>query len=130
MSWFLSDRHFLGPPGQYHGIFSIYIEDIFQRNTTKPTIVLLRTNLIFQKKIQQNNFPKKKSQKKIVSKNGTLYTKFGFIRHTPSISSVHVISIQCGAPRYVIFRNHDNIVIFKYLMKFTHIFTCISARKM
>ena len=38
-------------PGQYHDIFRIYIDDIFQINTTKPTIVLLQTNLIFQKKI-------------------------------------------------------------------------------
>ena len=51
-------------PGQYHDIFRIYIDDIFQKNTTKPTIVLLQTNLIFQKKIPKKKFPKKKTQKK------------------------------------------------------------------
>ena len=44
-------------PGQYHDIFRIYIDDIFQKNTTKPTIVLLQTNLIFQKKIPKKKFP-------------------------------------------------------------------------
>ena len=55
-------------PGQYHDIFRIYIDDIFQKNTTKPTIVLLQTNLIFQKKIPKKKIPKKKSQKKISKK--------------------------------------------------------------
>ena len=84
------------PPGQYHDIFRIYIEDIFQKNTTKPTIVLLQTNLIFQKKIPKKKFPKKKSQKKNLKKKVVSDAKYGFIRHTRSLK------FQCGALRRAI----------------------------
>ena len=83
-------------PGQYHDIFRIYIDDIFQKNTTKPTIVLLQTNLIFQKKIPKKKFPKKNLKKKNLKKKVVSDAKYGFIRHTRSLK------FQCGALRRAI----------------------------
>ena len=83
-------------PGQYHDIFRIYIDDIFQKNTTKPTIVLLQTNLIFQKKISKKKIPKKKSQKKNSKKKlcQTLNTVLYVTREA---------LVWRFAPRYIIF---------------------------
>ena len=125
-------------PGQYHDIFRIYIDDIFQKNTTKPTIVLPTNKFTFSKKNLKNNFPKKKLSTKLCQRMGhytlntVLYvTLLKFLEYTSSAFSVALRAMSYfDLLSFNYIRNHDNVVIFKYLMKFTHIFTCISARKM
>ena len=85
----------IGSAGQYHDIFRMYIDDIFQKNTTKPTIVLLQNKFNFSKKNLKIIFRKKNSQKKCVSKNGTLtlntvlyVTLLKFLVYTSSAFSV------------------------------------------